>query len=192
MREAVIRQQRKAMLHLPHVAKLTEFAAELRRRGFGVVPEFDPMDGGVHAQILFLFEKPGPKTDEANGGSGFISRNNDDSTAEATFQFMEIAKIPRRATAIWNVVPWWNGTRKITRQELIAGTESVRDLIALLPCLRAVVMVGLRATRARPYLETTRLTLFTSHHPSPLVRASARQKWDAIPFQWAEAMALAR
>jgi hypothetical protein len=44
---------------------------------------------------LFLFEKLGPMTAEA-GGSGFISRNNDDPTAEATFRFMEQAKIPRK------------------------------------------------------------------------------------------------
>jgi hypothetical protein len=54
------------------------------------VPEFDPLDGGVEAQVLFLFEKPGPMTAELGGskrsGSGFISRNNDDPTAEATFK----------------------------------------------------------------------------------------------------------
>jgi hypothetical protein len=42
----------------------------------------------------------------ARGGSGFISRNNDDRTAEATWDFMEEARIPRAATVTWNVVPW--------------------------------------------------------------------------------------
>jgi hypothetical protein len=89
--------------------KLTQFAAALRERGMGIVPDFDPLDGGVDARILFLFEKPGPMTSEDRGGSGFISRNNDDPTAEATFRFMQAAGIPRTLTVIWNVVPC--GTR---------------------------------------------------------------------------------
>jgi hypothetical protein len=43
-------------------------------------------------------------------GSGFISRNNDDPTAEATMGFMEKAGIPHTLTVSWNVIPWWNGT----------------------------------------------------------------------------------
>jgi hypothetical protein len=72
------------MLHEPHIAPLTDFAARLRERGSIEVPDFDPFDGGIHAQVLFLFEKPGPMT-ASNNGSGFISRNNDDRSAEATF-----------------------------------------------------------------------------------------------------------
>jgi hypothetical protein len=76
------------------------------------VPEFDSLDGGVDARVLFLFEKPGPMTAEGNGanrrvGSGFISRNNDDPTAEATFTFMRQANLPRKLTILWNVIPWW-------------------------------------------------------------------------------------
>src|SRR5690348_5073585 len=88
MRDNNVRLKRKAMLDLPHVAKLTAYTAELRRDG-KEVPEFDPLDGGTNAQVLFLFEKPGPMTAESGirTGSGFISRDNDDPTAEATFNF---------------------------------------------------------------------------------------------------------
>jgi hypothetical protein len=76
----------KAMLTLPHIAPLSAYAAKLRLRGSVEVPEFDPLDGGVNARILFLFEKPGPMTADGStfserSGSGFISR--DDPTAEA-------------------------------------------------------------------------------------------------------------
>jgi hypothetical protein len=118
MRDVNVRERRRAMLTKPHIAPLTAYAAKLRQRGFIEVPEFDPLDGGVNAQVLFLFEKPGPMTAEA-GGSGFISRNNDDPTAEATFHFMEQAGIPRELTITWNVIPWWNGTRNVTGQELL-------------------------------------------------------------------------
>src|ERR1035438_5895674 len=91
LRDACVRERRKAMLHLPHIAPLAEYAERLRMRGLGEVPDFDPLDGGVEARVLFLFEKPGPMTAEAGKrfGSGFISRNNDDSTAEASIGFID-------------------------------------------------------------------------------------------------------
>jgi hypothetical protein len=146
MRDAGVRERRRAMLSLPHVVPLTAYAARLRERGSVEVPEFDPLDGGVEAQVLFLFEKPGPMTAELGGGkrsgSGFISRNNDDPTAEATFRFMEQAGIARRRTVTWNVIPWWNNTREVAGPELREGTACVKELISLLPELRAVVLVG--------------------------------------------------
>ena len=144
MRDPELAAQRKTMINQPHIAPLTAFAARLRERGSVEVPEFDPLDGGVDARVLFLFEKPGPMT-SVNGkhvGSGFISRDNNDPTAEATFKFMNEARIPRKVTVIWNVIPWWNGTRKITRAELKEGAGSVVDLIGLLPKLQAVVLTA--------------------------------------------------
>jgi len=186
MRDPAVRERRRAMLGEPHIVPLTAYAAKLRQRGSIEVPEFDPFDGGIHAQALFLFEKPGPKT--ANElGSGFISRNNDDPSAEATFNFMQRAQIPRKLTVTWNVIPWWNGTRAITRDELKGGIACLHELIALLPNLKAVVLVGNKAAKARPLLaDQSHLALFTSAHPSPLVRASQPAKWNAIPTEWAK------
>src|SRR5262249_2222321 len=150
------------MLGQPHIEPLTAFAARLRERGLGEVPEFDPLDGGVNSRVLFLFEKPGPMTAEPSG-SGFISRNNDDRTAEATFGFMQRAGIPRELTVTWNLIPAWNGARKITPQELRDGMKCVAGLISLLPKLLAVVLVGQRAARVEPYLRNAHphLHIFT-------------------------------
>jgi hypothetical protein len=123
----------------------------------------------------------------SQAGSGFISRNNDDPTAEATFRFMQSAGIPRNLTVTWNVIPWWNGTREITGSELEEGVACVKELITLLPRLRAVVLVGRNAARAARLLEREGLLLFTSAHPSPLVRARYPERWQAIPSQWATA-----
>jgi len=178
------------MLDAPHVAPLTAYAAELRRQEKGEVPDFDPLDGGIDALALFLHEKPGPMTAGSRGGkragSGFISRDNDDATAEAIFAFMQAAGIPRTLTVIWNVVPWWNGTRAVTSEELCAGGGCVGDLIRLLPKLRAIVFVGSKANRARSFFPDSKLALFSSDHPSPLVRAAHRQRWEAIPTEWAK------
>ena len=190
MRDPEVRARRRAMLTLPHIVPLTRYTKQLRQQGAGEIPEFDPMDGGIDAQALFLFEKPGPMTTTGvsgnRTGSGFISRNNDDPTAEATFKFMHQAAIPRTQTVTWNVVPSWNGTRKVSGSELTDAAAYVRQLIELLPRLRAVVLVGKKATRAKPYLATVNFALFTSAHPSPLVRARHPERWNAIPAEWAK------
>lgn len=189
MRDAGVRERRRAMLTEPHIAPLNLYTAKLRQQGSGEVPEFDPFDGGIGAEILFLFEKPGPMTSDGRG-SGFISRNNDDPTAEATFKFMQQAGIPRKLTVTWNIIPWWNGTRKITGQELQKGLACLDELIRLLPRLRAVVLVGKHAARAQGHLNTAypHLTLITSAHPSPLARASNRELWESIPREWGKVM----
>jgi len=188
MRDADVREQRRGMLYLAHIAPLTAYVSKLRERVDVEVPNFDPLDGGIGAQALFLFEKPGPMTaeDGERKGSGFISRNNDDPTAEATFSFMEQAEIPRKLTVIWKVVPWWNGTRKVTATEVREGEICLQELIGLLPKLRAIVMVGRKATAARPFLGTTGLRSFTSDHPGPIVRARWPERWKAIPLEWAK------
>jgi uracil DNA glycosylase superfamily protein len=194
LRSADERRRRRAMLDLPHIAPLRLYAAKLRAEGRGLVPEFNPMDGGTMARALFLLEKPGPMTDETKSGlrvgSGFISRDNDDPSAEATFRFTEAARIPRSRVVLWNLVPWWNGSRKVTSAELRDGATALSGLIALLPDLRAVVLVGRKASRAAPLIGNRGLSVCTSAHPSPIVRASRPDIWRAIPDQWARIASL--
>ena len=110
------------MLAAPHTAPLAAYVAALRRAHPGwEIPDFDPLDGGARADILFLLEKPGPMTSLSGKGSGFVSRNSDDPTAQAIFGFMQEAGLPRERTIRWNVIPGWNGTLKITAGELRAG-----------------------------------------------------------------------
>jgi uracil-DNA glycosylase len=188
MKDTGVRERRRAMLNLPHIAPLKAYTARLCARDSVQVPDFDPLDGGIDAQVLFLLEKPGPMTAEGDNaqraGSGFISRDNDDPTAAATFRFMQEAGIQRKLTVIWNVIPWWNGTRKVTPKELRAGADELPELINLLPGLRAVVLVGAKAARAKRYLKSTGLELFSSSHPSPIVKATLPDRWNAIPSEW--------
>lgn len=180
---------RKLMLHEPHIAPLTAYVAELRRLQPELeFPEFDPFDGGVAARILFLFEKPGPMTSGKGKGSGFISRNNDDATAAATYKFMSDANIPRRSTITWNVIPGWNGTIKVTPAELRSGVQAVMDLLKILPNVNTVVLVGKKAQRAKPLLTDLKLRVLVSAHPSPKVRATSPEKWQAISSEWSEAL----
>jgi hypothetical protein len=129
----------------------------------------------MQADMLFLFEKPGPMTSAAGKGSGFISRNNDDPTAEATFRFMTQADLPRNRTILWNVVPGWNKTRKITARELSEGVAALKGLLPLIPKLRTIILVGQKAQRAKP-LVGLGLKIFVSamrFHPPRLLTVPA-------------------
>lgn len=187
--DAVVSRREK--LSLSHIAPLRDFVLHLRAENRGAVPDFDPLDGGIDAQVLFLMEKPGPMTDHTaiagRVGSGFISRDNDDPTAEATLRFMEAAQIDRRTSVIWNTVPWWNGTRRISPDEHRAGIGQLESLFDLLPKLRVVVGVGAKARKAEPLVKKMGLEFILSAHPSPINRASRPTVWAEIPHQWAKA-----
>ena len=167
---------------------LHEYVAKLRRERPDVqVPDFDPLDGGIKAQVLFLFQKAGKQTVGCNG-SGFISRNNADPTAVATFTFMRAAGIPRELTITWNVVPWWDGQDKVPAPERHAGVKHLQALLELLPCLRAVVLVGGVAKEAWRSISHPELYVVSSYHPSP--RGKTSEQWCAIPEEWAKVRAV--
>ena len=173
------------MLSLPHVAPIA--AAIERIRGVGAqgdtVPDVDPLDGGTGARILFLMEKPGP--DAAR--TGFVSRDNDAQTAEASWRFLRAAGLDRREVLFWNTAPWWNGTIRFTAGERARGLATLPMMLDRLPGLEVAVTVGRQAERARPVLEARGLDCLVSAHPSPQVRAGNVARWRDIPLVWAEA-----
>jgi len=179
------------MLDYSHMVPLRDYAARLRQRPDVEVPDFDSFDGGINARILFLFEKPGPMTADAGrgrrAGSGFISRNNDDPTANAIFEFMD--GIPRLETVCWNIIPWWNGTIKTTGPEFRDGVREAETLLGLLKKVSTVVLVGRRARQAERHLRPARpdLEFFTSYHPARRVKNVYREQWNEIPVIWRSA-----
>lgn len=167
---------------------LTAYVERLRQVLKCEVPDFDPLDGGVNARVLFLFEKPGPKTSVAGGGSGFISRNNDDPTAENTFNFMLEAGLARTETVIWNVIPGWNGTIVITNAEKSDSLSRLDELLNLLPKIDTIVLVGNEAKKATKHL-AGRYKLIASMHPSPMNKKFNFEKWRQIGAVWVQARA---
>ena len=87
------------------MASLSVFVESIRADGHAGVPYFDPLDGGIDAECLFILEGPGPKA----VATRFVSRNNPDETAKNWHNLNEEARIDRRRTAIWNIVPWYLG-----------------------------------------------------------------------------------
>ena len=177
--------RRRAMLALPHIAPLAAGVDRIRAAGLpgDVVPDLDPLDGGAEARILFLMEKPGPGA----ARTGFVSRDNDDPTAEASWRFMQDAGLARGDVAVWNTAPWWNGTIRFTAAERARGLATLPAMLDLMPRLEAAVTVGRQAARAAPMLKGRGLRLYASAHPSPQVRAGNHALWRAIPAVWREA-----
>lgn len=164
---------RRAQLHTPHIAPLTQFVDGLREQMRGklaTIPYFDPWDGGIDAELLYLLEAPGAKA----VASEFVSRNNPDETAKNFFEFNVASGISRRRTVVWNIVPWYIGSgtriRPANRSDIEGGLASLGELLSLLPRLRGIVLVGKKAATAGDFLATHRpdLKLFTTPHPSPL------------------------
>jgi hypothetical protein len=186
MADPAVVAHRQALLGEPHVMPLVRYVRELSAQGRGHIPEFDPLDGGIHAKLLFLFEKPGRKTFPPKG-SGFISRNNNDPTARAVHKFMLQAEVPRHGVVLWNTVPWWNGTIAITGAEKRSGAAEIRALLALLPELRGVVLAGNLAWQfGAPKLLDSGLKLTKCVHPSLQARngPNSRAGWLQLPEIW--------
>lgn len=109
----------------------------------------------------------------ARAGSGFISSDNNDATAENLWR-------ARRDTGLiehellWNIVPWYLGpaSKKPKVADLREGAVYLRELISLLPELHTVVTLGQFPRRGwsrfgRPGLGIGIRTI-ESWHPSPL------------------------
>jgi uracil-DNA glycosylase len=105
------------------------------------VPYVAPIYGGVDARVLFIARDPGPKTQGALGGSGFLSLENDDASAERFATLLDEAGIPVGETLPWNAYPWYIN-RKPTAAQLEAGVEPLARLLSLLPKLGVVVLLG--------------------------------------------------
>ncbi len=161
---------------------LAAFLLDLRARvAPSVVPGFDPRDGRAEARVLLLLEKPGPGA----LASGLVSRDNSSLTSRAIRSFLEAAELPREDTVLWNVVPAWNGTMRVTGAEVREGLGHLARLLPLLPRLDTAILAGRHAGRAAPLLGGLRV--IATAHPSPNVRAAFPDRWAAIPGTWAGA-----
>lgn len=170
--DPIVQHDRRGQLLEAHVAPLTQYVDRLRAQAgsTAAIPYFDPWDGGVNAEVLFLLEAPGPRAVAA----GFVSRDNPDETAKNFLLLNQDAGIARERTLSWNIVPWYIGTgsriRPANRKDIDQGLGPLADLLRLLPALRAIVLIGQKAGAARGLVADLRpqLRIFETPHPSPL------------------------
>lgn len=171
-RDAAELARKRGLLAAPHVAPLTAHVARVRsERGADRVPDFDPTEAGIEAPILLLLEAPGGKATRERGGSGFVSPDNNDGTAENMWGLLREAGVDRRREVVtWNVVPWYIGNdRKIRPAEsddLLDSRPYVEELLSLLTSLRVVVLLGKPAARGWERLGLSTPAI-EAPHPSP-------------------------
>ena len=175
---------RAALLSEPHVEPLARLVERMRQaKGPGyMIPDFDPLDGGTSAQVLFLLEAPGPKA----VASGFVSRNNPDETAKNFFLLNEEAGINRRSTITWNAVPWYVGSgtkiRPATHEDVREADEWLTALLGHLHQLRFTMFVGQKALHAQRVVHSCRpdTQVMTMAHPSPMFINRALANRDRV------------
>ena len=183
--------RRKKMLNEPHILALSKYTKSLRNKNLGKIPDFDPLDGGTNAKILFLLEKPGPSV-FGKRNYGFISRDNEDETAANTLKFMSEANIPRNITCSWNTIPGWDGKIKFTADDARRGRNEIGNLLNLLPNLKVILLVrGIAQDNFEKYKKDnsidSNLKIIKSTHPSPINRGTSPDKFFNISKEWAEA-----
>ena len=159
------------MLREKHMLPLTRLVDQIRKEcgKMDEVPYFDPLDGGIRAQCLFILEAPGPNAVK----SGFISRNNPDESAKNFFEFNAEAGIPRKETIIWNIVPYYIGSggkiRAANIHDIKTGLPYLLQLIEILPRLRVIVLTGKKAQRVKNDIRRIwQNTIIDCYHPSPV------------------------
>jgi hypothetical protein len=149
---------------------LNRFVEDLRReRRDDSIPYIDPDAGGTRAQVLALFQDPGPKT-KAEGGSGMLSWSNDDPSAECFCELLAETGIEWDMLVPWNAVRWYTGGKNPV-QERAAGRLVLRRLLQLLPAARVVLTAGNTAknqwiTLTREHPPARQLRLFATLHPA--------------------------
>lgn len=172
-RDAKELARKRGLLGAAHVAPLAEHVAWIRaERGADRVPDFDPTEAGIRARILLLLEAPGGKATRERGGSGFVSPDNNDGTAQNMWELLRDARVDRACDVVtWNVVPWYLGTDERIRQADNADLEEarpyLRSVLALLPDLRVVVLIGRRAAAGWRHLGIEVPHTIVVPHPSP-------------------------
>ncbi|MFZ7089027.1 uracil-DNA glycosylase [Curtobacterium sp. RRHDQ10] len=151
-----------------------------------VLPHFDPAEAGVRARALLLLEAPGPKTVPGWGGSGFISADNDDTTAQNVWNTRNEVGLHEHVLA-WNIVPWVLGRASVkpTPAELAQGSVELRGLLELLPHLRVIVLAGQKAQDGwSAHLDVAvgdRYRVLRTVHPSgqSFAQAGAKERFTA-------------
>jgi Uracil DNA glycosylase superfamily. len=157
-------------LHEAHIAPITGFVDSLRTPKMWL-PYVAPMHGGVNARMLTILRDPGKGT-LYETGSGMLSVENDDQTAETQFGLMEQAGLTPADFTPWNAYPWFID-RNPTDAELLDASPTLVGLLELLPNLVVVMLQGGQAQaawrialEAQPSLRRRRLITLETYHPS--------------------------
>lgn len=160
-----------ARLREDHIAPITDLVDSLRTPERWL-PYVGPHHGGVRARMLTVLRDPGRATVN-EGGSGMLSVENDDPTAEKQFELMTTAGLIATDFTPWNAYPWFID-RAPTADELRSASRVLVALLELLPDLQVVLLQGAEAQsawrsalEAQPRIRRRRLITLETYHASP-------------------------
>ncbi len=139
-----------------------------------LVPYVDPDSGGTRAKVLLLLESPARPAALATG-SGMLSADNNDGSAENVWLAYEASGLPRTYGLHWNAVPWFVGSSDrnagVTNAQVERGRPYLLRLLNLAPDVRVLVALGKRARESaagnHEQLTARGIRVLNSPHPSP-------------------------
>lgn len=147
MRDTAFRDAQLAGIRAEHIAPVNALVDRLNDPSAGRwAPYVAPVYGGTSARLLSVLRDPGPKTQAGNAGSGLLSIENDDATAERIAGLFADAGIDVGEVVPWNIYPWYIN-KKPTTEQLDQAAGPLLELIALLPDLAVVMLHGTDARR---------------------------------------------
>ncbi|WP_432533715.1 uracil-DNA glycosylase [Kineococcus arenarius] len=159
------------------IGDLNRWVDTIRERTRESVPYFDPTAAGEGTRVLVLLQDP---SQEAEVGSGFISRHNNDPTARNIYLAAEQAGLHQECSLLWNIVPWWVAnparqgleSRRSLKGEAARARPYILELVQKLPQRpAAIVLAGRQAQTAWGALgdlDLRGITVLSCPHPSPL------------------------
>jgi hypothetical protein len=130
--------------------------------------------GGIQARLLTVLTSPGTAAQAAPRGTGFLCIENPDRAAANVKNLLAEAGISPLNMVPWNACPWFTEEAKPTASELEAGVDPWIKLMALLPDLGVIMLLGgvaqggwRRVLRRRPDLALSGITVIITHSPGP-------------------------
>jgi hypothetical protein len=139
MGEEHYRKDQWARRYDPHVESVNRLVDALRGESGLPIPYVAPSYGGTEAEVLFLFQAPGPMTDDRHGGSGFLSSENDDPTAQLFAECLDVAALDSGRVITWNARPWIGAVPAAGQPDV---TDWLRRLLRVAERVRVVVLLG--------------------------------------------------
>ncbi|OPX15572.1 uracil-DNA glycosylase [Gordonia sp. i37] len=186
MADARYRREQAGGVYLPHVEPINRLVDELRTDEEWM-PYVAPAMGGINARLLVIFRDPGPKTRDGQG-SGMLSPENDDPSAERLITLLTDAGIDVEEVMGWNTFPWYIN-RKPSSPEVDRGLPVLRRVVELCPNLKVVMahggdaQVAWKRFRRRYSADARGLTTIETYHtsrqalwtPDPAIREQREQ-----------------
>jgi sugar phosphate isomerase/epimerase len=97
--------------------------------------------------LLTVLTSPATAARATLGGTGFLCIENPDPTAAKVKLLLDDAGLQPEDMVPWNACPWGTEHERVSAAELELGIEPWLQLMALLPALRVIMLLGGTAQR---------------------------------------------